>query len=67
MNTITKPYLYTVIYKDKKDNFKHKYTNDENTALNWKCRYNGEIYIDTRYKAKLRLYYYLWRKNEYSK
>lgn len=58
------PKEFTVIYKDAKGNSKQRETNDENTAFKWECKYNGTTYIDTRYKAKLRLYWYLWRKKE---
>jgi len=59
------PKEFTAIYKDKKGNTKYKYTNDETTAVIWRFRYDAEVYKDTRYKAKLRLYWYLWRKKEY--
>lgn len=60
------PKLYSVFYTDKNGKRKFKETNNEQTALNWELKYNGTIYIDTRYKAKLRLYWYLWRKKEYN-
>lgn len=59
---ITKPKLFTVLWKDKKGNFKYFYTNDENTALNKKVRTEGQTYIDTRYAARLRLYHWQFRK-----
>lgn len=59
------PMLLTVIYQDKKGNTKFRQTNDSDTANKWEYKYDGEIYVDTRYKAKLRLYWYLWRKNKY--
>lgn len=60
------PKEFTVIWRDKKDNIKQFETNDENTAFNKSIRVDGTVYIDTRYKAKLRLYWYLWRKKEYN-
>lgn len=60
------PKLYTVIYKDSKGNSKYFYTNDNNTAEKKAALNDGEVYIDTRYKARLRLYWYLWRKKEYN-
>lgn len=59
------PKQYTVIYKDAKGNNKHRETNEVDTADKWKIKYDGVTWIDTRYKAKLRLYWYLWRKKEY--
>jgi hypothetical protein len=58
------PMLLTVIYKDTKGNTKFRQTNNSDTANDWECKYDGEIYVDTRYKAKLRLYWYLWHKKE---
>ena len=60
------PKEFTVIWRDKKDNIKQFETNDKNTAFNKSIRVDGTVYIDTRYKAKLRLYWYLWRKKEYN-
>lgn len=63
------PKKFTVLsWSEKKKDHEHKHTNDENTALNYKIRMaakNGdaEMYIDTRYEAKLRLYKYFQRKN----
>ena len=59
------PYLLTVLYTDKKGNCKFRQTNDSDTAQKWEIKYNGDIYVDTRYKAKKRLYWYLWRKENY--
>lgn len=59
------PKQYFVLYGGKFNNEKQRYTNDEDTVLKWSVKYNGTVYIDTRYKAKLRLYWYLWRKKEY--
>ena len=56
-----KPKLYTVFYRDKKENLKVFETNDENTALKKEIRTNGQTYIDTRYLAKVRLYNYINR------
>jgi hypothetical protein len=59
------PKQYAVIYKDNKGKGKHKETNNEQTVMNWGLKFEGEVYIDTRYEAKKRLYWYLWRKKEY--
>ena len=56
------PKKYFVLYKDSKGNSKQRFTNDITAAEKWEIKYKGTIYIDTRYKAKLRLYWYLWRK-----
>jgi len=60
-NPTKKPYLYTVLYNGNK----FRQTDNENTALKWSVKYNGQTYIDVRYKARLRLYWYLWRKENY--
>lgn len=64
-----KPYLYTVFYRDENGKSNFKETDNEQTALNWEIKYNGTCYIDTRYEAKKRLYWHLWRttRNESSK
>lgn len=67
MNLKQVPKQFFLLYKDSKGIFKERHTNYENTALKWKYKYGGEVYIDTRYKAKLRLYWYLWRKNNQNK
>jgi len=56
-----KPKLYTIIWRDKKQNSKFFYTNDEETAERKAAINDGEIYIDTRYKAKVRLYNHINR------
>ena len=56
------PKLYTVIWRDKNGKAKHFETNNEETAEKKTIINNGQTYIDTRYKAKLRLYWYIWRK-----
>lgn len=50
------PFLFTVIWKDKKNNFCYFYTNNEETANKKKVLKNGEMYINTRYNSQLRLY-----------
>lgn len=60
------PKKFTVIYSNSKGENVYKYTNDGQTAFKWEYKYKGTTYIDLRYKAKLRLYWYLYRKNEYS-
>lgn len=57
------PKQYTVIYNKNGKNC-YSFTNSEDTAFKWSIKLNGVIYIDTRYKAKLRLYWYLWRKKD---
>jgi hypothetical protein len=56
-----KPKLYIVHYRDHKGNSKTFETNDENTALKKEIITSGQTYIDTRYKAKLRLYNFINR------
>ena len=56
------PKLYTVIYKNSKGKNIFFETNNEDTALRKEVVKNGVTYIDTRYKAKLRLFNYLSRK-----
>lgn len=56
-----KPYLLWVIYSNSKGVVKYRGTNDSDTADRLSIRYNGEVYIDNRYKAKLRLYNYINR------
>ena len=57
-----KPHLYTVIYKNSKGKNIFFETDNEDTALRKEVIKNGVTYIDTRYKAKLRLFNYLSRK-----
>ena len=57
-----KPHLYTVIYKNSKGKNIFFETDNEDTALRKEIIKNGVTYIDTRYKAKLRLFNYLSRK-----
>ena len=59
------PKEYFVIYKDSKGKVKDYYTNNVDTAEKKAMLNSGIVYTDTRYKAKLRLYWYLWRKKEY--
>lgn len=58
-----KPYLFIVHYRDQKGNSKQFETNNEDTALKKEVQTDGQCYIDTRYKAKLRLYNYLQKKS----
>ena len=44
---------------------KYKYNGQILTVKQWELLYNGTIYEDTRYQAKKRLYWYLWRKQNY--
>lgn len=61
-----KPKLYTVIYKNSNGESMFFETNDEHTAEMKAIKTNGQSWIDTRYKARLRLYNYLQRKLMYS-
>lgn len=56
-----KPYLLHVVYKNAKGKTVERLTNDSDTAQKWEIKYNAEIYYDTRYKARLRLYNYINR------
>ena len=62
-----KPKLFTVIYKDSKGSNKYFETDNEETAQRKAILSNGQTWIDVRYKAKKRLYYYLLRKQMYTK
>ena len=66
VNGMQEPKEFTVIYKNSKGENVFRETNDENTAFNWEVKYNGTTYKDNRYKAKLRLYYYLLKKKMYA-
>jgi hypothetical protein len=57
------PKIFTCIWTNTKGEFKYFYTNDEHTALNKKIKHAGEVYIDTRYAAKMRLYKYILNKH----
>ena len=61
------PYLLTVIYTNNKGVKVVRQTNNDYTAQKWETKFDGEIYVDTRYKARRRLYWYLWRKENYKK
>lgn len=63
MKPSTKPRLFTTIWTNAKGEFKYFTTDSEDAALKAKVRRNGEVYIDTRYAAKLRLYNYMMRKS----
>ena len=56
-----KPHLYTVIYKNSKGKNVFFETNNEDTAFRKEVIKSGTTYIDTRYKAKLRLFNHLNR------
>lgn len=49
------------------DKLKEFWTDDESLAEKRAILRNGTVWIDTRYKAKLRLYWYLRRKELYAK
>ncbi len=46
---------------------KEFHTDDESLAERRAILNNGQVWIDTRYKAKLRFYWYLRRKELYTK
>ena len=60
------PKKYFVLYGGKNNNSKQRFTNEENTALKWASIYRGTVYIDNRFEAKKRLYFYLLRKKMYN-
>jgi hypothetical protein len=53
---MNKPTEFFTLSKNKKDKFIQRNSNDEIQCIKWKVKYGGEVYIDTRYKARLRLY-----------
>jgi len=60
------PNEFMVLWKNAKGENCSKETNSLKVAQTLEMVNNGTIYIDTRYKAKVRLYWYLWRKKEYN-
>ena len=56
-----KPYLLHVVYKNAKGETVERLTNNSDTAQKWEIKFDAEIYVDTRYKARLRLYNYINR------
>lgn len=63
---MNEPKRFYTLSKNKKDKFIHRYSNDENQCINWKAKYGGEVYIDTRYNARVRLYNYLVSKSYFA-
>lgn len=61
INNMEKPFLLHVVYTNDKGKLIERLTNDSDTAQRWESKYDAEIYCDTRYKAKLRLYNYINR------
>lgn len=59
------PKQFFALWKDAKGKWHQFDTNDQNTAEKKAAINDGEIYIDLRYKAKLRLYWFLVRKSLY--
>jgi hypothetical protein len=59
------PKEFFVLYKNKKGEFKDFWTNDAETAERVSTIRCGTVYVDTRYKAKVRLHWYLVRKEMY--
>jgi hypothetical protein len=58
---MNKPYLLHVVYKNKQGKTIERLTNDSDTAQKWESKFDGVIYCDTRYKARLRLYNHINR------
>jgi hypothetical protein len=56
-----KPYLLHVVYKNKQGKTIERLTNDSGTAQKLEIKFDAEIYVDTRYKARLRLYNHINR------
>lgn len=61
------PKLYTVIYKDDKGKFKYFFSNNLDLCEKKAALNDGDIYIDNRFAAKVRLYWFLVRKQLYPK
>jgi hypothetical protein len=59
------PKQFFALWKDTKGKWHQFDTNNEDAAAKKAVINDGEIYIDNRYAAKLRLYYYLLRKQLY--
>lgn len=59
------PKQFFALWKDPKGKWHQFDTNNEDVAYKKAVLNDGEIYIDNRYKAKLRLYWYLIRKALY--
>lgn len=59
------PKQFFALWKDGKGKWHQFDTNDQNTAEKKAAINDGEVYIDNRYKAKLRLYWFLVRKQLY--
>lgn len=62
----TKPYRYFVLYRDDSGKLKQFNTDHLETGLKKEGITEGTLYVDTRYKAKLRLWGYLLRKTLYN-
>lgn len=54
-----KPFEYFVLWRNKKNKLQQFNTDCDHTALMIATRRNGTAYIDNRYEARMRLYYYL--------
>jgi hypothetical protein len=61
------PKQFFALWKDSAGKWHQFDTNNQDVAEKKAAIDDGEIYIDTRYKAKLRLYRYLVRKELYPK
>jgi hypothetical protein len=60
------PKLYTVIWRDEKEKNQFFFTDNADLAFKKEALNDGTTYIDNRYRAKRRLYFYLLRKQLYS-
>jgi hypothetical protein len=61
------PKQFFALWKDSKGKWHQFDTNDQNTAEKKAAINDGEVYIDNRYAAKKRLYWYLVRVALYGK
>jgi len=59
------PKQFFALWKDPKGKWRQFDTNNQDVAEKKAAINDGEIYIDLRYKAKLRLYWFLVRKKLY--
>lgn len=59
------PKQFFALWKDPKGKWHQFDTNNQDVAEKKAAINDGEIYIDLRYKAKLRLYWFLVRKQLY--
>jgi hypothetical protein len=60
------PKEYTVIWKTEKGKFKYFFTDNFHLAGLKEIVNDGTIYVDTRYAARRRLYFFMLRKQLYN-